>query len=259
MGVKVDDLRLLMWLKAQGHIPEKSSVIDLGVQQLTDCFLAAGAELETMQRLFHLDMLCPLPQPLLPVVDGEPKNLDPAAPLARDFWAWLGVDYAAIDIDGSPGSIPIDLNYDDVPADAKGKYQLVTNFGTTEHVANQLNAFKLIHDLAAKGCIMVHTLPSHGQFNHGLVNYNPKFFWMLARSNGYRLLHMSFFGNMMAACARLLTSVARSCASTKGSRLWSTSCTMRTFLVVWPWKKCSILSLCRRSTFPLGRPRRLPR
>jgi hypothetical protein len=34
------------------------------------------------------------------------------------------------------------------------------NFGTTEHVANQLNAFKLIHDLAAKGCIMVHTL--HG-------------------------------------------------------------------------------------------------
>jgi hypothetical protein len=73
------------------------------------------------------------------------------------------------------------------------------NFGTTEHVANQLNAFKLIHDLAAKGCIMVHTLPSHGQFNHGLVNYNPKFFWMLARSNGYRLLHMSFFGNMMAA------------------------------------------------------------
>jgi hypothetical protein len=68
------------------------------------------------------------------------------------------------------------------------------NFGTTEHVANQLNAFKLIHDLAAKGCIMVHTLPSHGQFNHGLVNYNPKLFWMLAHSNGYRLLHMSFFG-----------------------------------------------------------------
>jgi hypothetical protein len=28
--------------------------------------------------------------------------------------------------------------------------------------------------------------------NHGLVNYNPKFFWMLARGNGYRFLQMEF-------------------------------------------------------------------
>jgi hypothetical protein len=28
-----------------------------------------------------------------------------------------------------------------------------------------------------------------GMLNHGLVNYNPKFFWMLARSNGYRIIY----------------------------------------------------------------------
>jgi hypothetical protein len=107
---------------------------------------------------------------------------------------WLGFDYASIDIDGSPGSIPLDLNYDDVPPEAKGGYDLVTNFGTTEHVANQLNAFKIIHDLTAPGGIMIHHVPTQGMFNHGLVNYNFKFFWMLARSNGYNVAEAQFFG-----------------------------------------------------------------
>ncbi|HXC29022.1 MAG TPA: hypothetical protein VNV38_13785 [Stellaceae bacterium] len=89
--------------------------------------------------------------------------------------------------------LPLDLNYDDVPADLVGKHQLVTNYGTTEHVANQLNAFKVMHDLAAPGGIMMHSLPAQGSVNHGLVNYNPKFFWMLARSNGYEWLYMDYF------------------------------------------------------------------
>jgi hypothetical protein len=37
---------------------------------------------------------------------------------------------------------------------------------------------------------MIHNVPTQGLFMHGLVNYNPKFFWMLARSNGYKWLHM---------------------------------------------------------------------
>ena len=103
--------------------------------------------------------------------------------------AAFGSGYAAIDIDASPGSIPLDLNFDDVPAEFKASFALVTNFGTTEHVANQLNAFKTIHDLAEVGGVMIHTVPAQGYMNHGLVNYNPKFFWMLARSNGYKWLY----------------------------------------------------------------------
>jgi hypothetical protein len=84
------------------------------------------------------------------------------------------------------------LNFDSIPPEHEGKYNLVTNFGTTEHVANQLNAFKIIHDLTAPNGIMVHELPAQGMFNHGLVNYNPKFFWLLARSNGYKFIHSDF-------------------------------------------------------------------
>jgi hypothetical protein len=45
----------------------------------------------------------------------------------REFWKWLGFDYAAIDIDGSLGSTPLDLNYYPAPNESLGKYQLVTN------------------------------------------------------------------------------------------------------------------------------------
>jgi hypothetical protein len=30
--------------------------------------------------------------------------------------------------------------------------------------------------------------------NHGLINYNLKFFWMLARSNGYKWLYSNYVG-----------------------------------------------------------------
>jgi hypothetical protein len=191
MGIGRNDLRMLIKLKEQGLVPDKSSVIEIGAQQLSDDFLDSDAEIKKMAQLCDVEQPCPLPSPLaMPANDGRLKPLDTSAPPARQFWTWLGFDYASIDIDGSPGSVPLDLNYDDVPADFKGRFQLVTNYGTTEHIANQLNAFKAIHDLTSLGGIMIHVLPAQGMFNHGLVNYNPKFFWMLARSNGYKWHHM---------------------------------------------------------------------
>ena len=69
---------------------------------------------------------------------------------------------------------------------------MVTNLGTTEHAANQLQAFKISHDLVAHGGVMIHNIPAQGYLNHGLVNYNLKVFWMLARSNGYKWIYNDF-------------------------------------------------------------------
>jgi hypothetical protein len=192
MGIGDRDLRLLIHLKSTGLIPDGSAVVEIGAQQLSDTFLACGEELEIIGRLFCVDQPCPLPPPL---IDAENISLDPAAPWARDFWTWLGLDYAAIDIDGSLGSLTLDLNYDDVPPEWTKRFHVVTNFGTTEHIVNQLNAFKIVHDLAALGGVMIHHVPAQGMFNHGLVSYNPKFFWMLARSNIYKWLHMEFLAS----------------------------------------------------------------
>jgi hypothetical protein len=186
MGASI--LPLLMTLKRRGYIPNGSAVIEIGAQQLDESFVGATDDIAATGRFFGITNPPPSFAWTGPRSD---TNALAGAPLARDFWTWLGLNCASIDIDGSPGSIPLDLNYDEVPSELVGRYDVITNFGTTEHVANQLQSFKIIHDLASTGALMLHVLPAGGTPNHGLVSYNPKFFWMLGRSNGYKIAFMT--------------------------------------------------------------------
>ena len=195
MGIGKPDLDLLLRLKERGYLPDGASVIEIGAQQLSNSFLEARDAVDELGQMFSVNVPFSLTPTLSSTVSGGVELLNGAAPLARDFWRWLGFRYASVDIDGSPDSLPLDLNYDDAPLDAIGKYDLVTNFGTTEHIANQLNVFKIIHDLTALNEVMLHNVPALGMLNHGLVNYNPKFFWMLARSNGYKFLFSDYVGS----------------------------------------------------------------
>jgi hypothetical protein len=193
MGIGADALALLIQLKRAGHIPQAGSVIEIGAQQLSNSFLAARELVAELGSLYGVPGSLSLPSPTPShIAHGVLEHQPIDAPLSRPFWEWLGYQYSSVDIDGSPDSVPLDLNFDEAPQTIWGRSDLVTNFGTTEHVANQMNAFRVIHQLAAPGALMTHHLPAQGMFNHGLVNYNPKFFWMLARSNGYHMLHMDF-------------------------------------------------------------------
>jgi hypothetical protein len=186
MAFNVGDLRLVQRLKNQGYLPNGSAVIEIGAQQIDESIIAHKSELEALGRAFGIDAPCPP----LAVNHSDQSHRLAGAPMARELWQWLGLEYASIDIDGSPGSIPLDLNCDEVPPPARAKYRLVTNFGTTEHVANQLHAFKVIHDLTKVNGVMIHNVPCH-LIDHGLFGYNPNFFWMLSRSNAYRVIYMN--------------------------------------------------------------------
>lgn len=193
MGITQRDLSLVLQLPRAGHVPDHARIIELGAQQLSHELWHSRDVIRDIGVHFGAKGQPPVWEPAgEPAFDGIAIRLNPNAPYARDMWRWLGFRYAAIDIDGSPGSIPLDLNFDEVPEAELGKYDLVTNYGTTEHVANQVNAFKIAHDLTAPGGVMVHAVPSQGSFNHGLVNYSPKFFWMLSRSNDYQWLHFDY-------------------------------------------------------------------
>jgi hypothetical protein len=109
---------------------------------------------------------------------------------ARDLYTRMGLACTSIDTSGEFGAIPLDLNFDCVPAEHVGRFDLVTNHGTTEHIFNQLNCFEAIHDLTKVGGLILHNVPFTGHQNHGLFNYTPKLFWMLARGNGYEYLDM---------------------------------------------------------------------
>jgi hypothetical protein len=180
MGLGIGFLHSLIALKRAGHLEGTKRIVEIGAQQLGDTLLQAP-ELAELYGLFGRT------QPYLGELSGD--DFTNKAPPAEPFWRSLGFDYAAIDFGGHRNSIALDLNRDSVPGHLRGAFDFVVNAGTTEHVANQDNAFRVIHDLTADGGIMLHEVPSSGvEFNHGLIAYNPKFFHILCRDNAYRVL-----------------------------------------------------------------------
>jgi len=95
------------------------------------------------------------------------------------------IRYRAIDIYPEDFVIEADLNSLQVPESENGSFDLITNFGTTEHVTDQVNVFRIMHDYLKVGGYCFHNVPFTGYFNHGLYNYNPIFFLFLAQANSY--------------------------------------------------------------------------
>ena len=194
MGINRKDLHLLVRLGEENCVKRGGRVMEIGAQQLSNSFLRSGDLVRQAEAVYAAPRPYQMPAVSSSIIGEDGAELQPSdAPFARDFWMALGFEYAAIDVDGSPGSIALDLNFDDIPEPLQHTFDVITNLGTTEHVCNQLNAFKAIHDLAAPGAVMIHHLPTGGFPNHGLVNYNAKFFWHLARSNDYKWLYMDYY------------------------------------------------------------------
>jgi hypothetical protein len=178
--------RAFLWdlieLKRRGVLDGARNVIEIGAQQIADNLMIAP-ELPEAYVLFG----CASPPVLKPV--GQ-ENFTESAPSSDLFWMSLGFESTAIDIEG--GAINLDLNLDKTPKFLRLAFDLVVNTGTTEHVANQSNAFAIIHDLARVGGLMYHEVPAGGMINHGLVAYQPRFFSLLAHFNDYELLFLKF-------------------------------------------------------------------
>lgn len=182
MGLNCELLSDLIALKRAGALDGATRVAEIGAQQLADTFLTSP-DLPVIYGLFGRDPVS-LGQPV------GPENFTNNAPSSAAFWRSLGFNYSAIDMTGGADVIHMNLNLDSVSEDLRGAFDLVVNAGTTEHVANQDNAFRVIHDLARCGGVMLHQLPAQGLMGHALINYSPKFFWHLCRENGYEPLHL---------------------------------------------------------------------
>jgi hypothetical protein len=181
MGLRREFLEDLLTLKRSGALSQARRVIEIGSQQLGDSFLASTDLLDQTYQLFG--------RPRVEL--GSPSGGDFAstAPPSKPFWTSIGFDYATIDYDGHRDSIPLDLNTDRVPEKLRQQFDLVINTGTTEHIANQAQAFRIIHDLTRIGGVMFHEVPA-GSWNHGLINYTPKFFLLLHKQNDYEQVYM---------------------------------------------------------------------
>jgi hypothetical protein len=102
------------------------------------------------------------------------------------------IEYNSFDVCPALKTELLDLNYDQLPGKYKEYYDVVLNFGTTEHIFNQWNCFKVMHDALKVGGVIYHQLPASGYLDHGYYCYTPLFFEELAQANGYEIAEMFF-------------------------------------------------------------------
>jgi hypothetical protein len=190
VGLAADTILHLINLRRAGRLPDRGRVVEIGAQQLSNSFLRATAELAELYALFDRKPVELGPPQATSTVDGIERQAD-TAPASQPFWESLGFAYDAVEYGGHRGVTSLDLNRDSVPDALRGAFDLVVNTGTTEHVINQDNAFRVIHDLTKVGGVMLHELPGGGMLTHGVVSYNPQFFWLLCRDNNYEVFDLT--------------------------------------------------------------------
>src|SRR3984885_13366940 len=181
MGLRREFLEDLLSLKRAGALENAGRIVEIGSQQLGDSFLASTDLLDQAFQAFS--------RKRIDLVQPSGGDFASSAPPSRPFWTSIGFEYATIDLGGYRDSIPLDLNTDQVPEKLRQQFDLVVNTGTTEHVANQAQAFRIIHDLTRIGGVMFHEVPA-GSWNHGLINYTPKFFMLLHKQNDYEQIYI---------------------------------------------------------------------
>jgi hypothetical protein len=142
MGINPGTLDMVVdWAKRFGALPPGASVLDIGTSELV-----CEDDPPSLNRFLATFGAKPY----------EAEELDKMANrvFAASLFQRAGFRYRAVDITPYPHTLRIDLNVDSLPFWHRRRYALVMNCGTTEHVLNQLNAFRLIHDATAVGGLM---------------------------------------------------------------------------------------------------------
>lgn len=175
MGIAPPIFALYRQLKLLGAFEGTRSVIELGAQE------AFCPRRQLVRSLFEV-FGRPAPD------EGLLERLADWRASGREVHEALGFTYDCVDLDPRFGSVRLDLNLDRVAAEHRGRHDLVTNFGTSEHLINQQNCFEVVHDLCRVGGLMLHAVPFGGYLEHGFFSYQPNFFAALARYNSYEQL-----------------------------------------------------------------------
>jgi hypothetical protein len=111
--------------------------------------------------------------------------------VAKEIYSSWGVRHVSIDLSGEDGALKIDLDKP-VPRALMNAFDVVTNYGTIEHVNNQFQVFKNVHDMTRNRGIMIHTLPPLGNWpNHGRYYYPQEFVTQLAASCNYAIIKLT--------------------------------------------------------------------
>lgn len=167
--------RKLLWLLAErGMVDARRSAPGKPIE-----FIAPPPYRERLDQLRSNDRLLSL------------KAADRAAGLISDvtLYKMLGFDTIhSLDTNDYEGADLIyDLNQDDIGNILPQQYDLVTNFGTLEHVFHLPNALKNVFHATKVGGHVLHGSPTNNWVDHGFYQLSPTFYYDYYLANKFRI------------------------------------------------------------------------
>jgi 2-polyprenyl-3-methyl-5-hydroxy-6-metoxy-1,4-benzoquinol methylase len=102
------------------------------------------------------------------------------------------LEHVSIDWNGKNGALKLDLRNQLIQDRPQWNcyFDMITNFGTTEHIDGQFSAFKNIHELIKVDGLMIHTVPIVGGWKHHCnYQYTTDYFLNLAKASNYEVVY----------------------------------------------------------------------
>ena len=133
---------------------------------------------------------------------------------AKEYFESLGVAHTSFDLDQVFGAEFLDLG-EPIPEESNyvGAFDVVTNFGTSEHVVAHYMCFQNIHRLCQPGGLMLHTVaPPNHWAHHGRYYYPSEFFEGLAQASNYEIIELSSVAHHKHAQRDLMCALFRKAA-----------------------------------------------
>jgi len=138
----------------------------------------------------------------------------------KQYYESLGMKHRSIDLNGEDGAIPLDLSKPIMGDFWKGRFDILTNAGTSDRVSKQYGQFaqwecwKNIHNLVKVGGIFIHVVPRIGHwlgtYEGTGIAYDCKFFEKLAAINDYKIIQNKYLDkaptfHLVACCLQKLS------------------------------------------------------
>jgi len=178
-------IKFLQWLSEGGCLPPHGRLLDIGESCL---YMAAAEDI----RWFWDRYGCSLPPDeyeatlahyvMRSNTIGHPEI---RTLFVAELLAVTNLRYSSIDVVSAGFAERFDMNLHALALAQRNQFDMVVNFGTTEHLINQMNAYRVIHDACKPGGHMYHQVPGTGYLHHGYFTYDIQFFEDLAKANGY--------------------------------------------------------------------------
>lgn len=106
----------------------------------------------------------------------------------KEYWESKGLKHISIDLNGEDGALKLNLAAP-LPDEYKNAFDIVTNAGTSEHVDNQFECWRNIHNCLKLNGFLLSAIPEKHQYNEEHCDwfYDTKFFEVFAERLGYKI------------------------------------------------------------------------